>query len=188
MVKKTTAKKPLIKAQKGMFKSKKVRTSDLNMFGPSSASVSKTNRKGTTVTKSVDTSQGFVPYASQTKTVTDAQGNTTSATEDMNWNKALRKQEKIAKKVGRNPNDEARGDFQKKGGATKAKKVVKPMMKAGGSTAGKTTPLYSNDPRTSQGRMVKKGGVAKTTYKKGGTTKKAVSAGMKKGGTVKRKK
>ena len=76
----------------------------------------------------------------------------------------------------------------KKGGATKTKKVVKPMMKAGGSTAGKTTPLYSNDPRTSQGRMVKKGGVAKTTYKKGGTTKKAVSAGMKKGGTVKRKK
>jgi hypothetical protein len=58
----------------------------------------------------------------------------------------------------------------KKGGVTK--------MKAGGYVSGKTTPLYSNDPSTSQGRMVKKGG----------TIKKSVSAGMKKGGTVKRKK
>jgi hypothetical protein len=66
-----------------------------------------------------------------------------------------------------------------------AKKVVKPMMKAGGSTAGKTTPLYPNNPLTEPGRMVKKGGVAKTTYKKSGTTKKAVSAGMKKGGSAK---
>jgi len=70
------------------------------------------------------------------------------------------------------------GPNLKKGGATKAKKVVKPMMKAGGSTAGKTTPLYSNNPKTQQGR----------TLKKGGTTSKTVSSRMKKGGTVKRKK
>ena len=69
-----------------------------------------------------------------------------------------------------------------------AKKEAGQKKKMGGSTAGKTTPLYPNNPLTEPGRMVKKGGVAKTTYKKGGTTKKAVSAGMKKGGTVKRKK
>lgn len=124
------AKKPMAKAQKGkIIKSKKVRKADLNNFGSSSASVSKTNRKGKTVTKSVDTIQGFVPYGSQTKTVTDAQGNTTSKTKDIGWNKALKKQNRIAKKVGRNPNDE-----YKTGGATKAKKVAKPMMKRGGST------------------------------------------------------
>jgi hypothetical protein len=69
-----------------------------------------------------------------------------------------------------------------------AKKEAGQKKKMGGSTAGKTTPLYPNNPLTEPGRMVKKGGVAKTTYKKDGTTKKAVSAGMKKRGTVKRKK
>jgi hypothetical protein len=41
------------------------------------------------------------------------------------------------------------------GGKTKLK------MKAGGSTSGKTIPLYDNNPRT-QGRILKKGGSSKS--------------------------
>ena len=56
------AKKPLMKAQDGrIIKSNKVRTADLNTFGPSEASVSKTKRDGSTVTKYVKTNQGDVP-------------------------------------------------------------------------------------------------------------------------------
>jgi hypothetical protein len=119
---KSTTKKSLIKAQDGkIIKSKKVRTADINDFGPSSASVSRTNRKGTTVTKSINTNQGYVPTASKTKTVTDSKGNTASTTKDMSWNKALKKQERITKKIGRNPNDEIRGEMYKKGGTVKSK-------------------------------------------------------------------
>jgi hypothetical protein len=115
-----SVKKTLAKAQDGkIIKSKKVRKVDLNSFGPSSASVSKTNRKGNTVTKSVNTNQGYVPTASITKSITDKQGNTTSTTKDIGWNKALKKQNRIVKKVGRNANDEWSIGY-KKGGSFKS--------------------------------------------------------------------
>ena len=128
---KSTTKTSLTKAQDGkIIKSKKVRKVDLNSFGPSSASVSKTNRKGTTVTKSVNTSQGYVPTASMTKSITDKQGNTTSKTKDIGWNKALKKQNRITKKVGRNANDEWSIGY-KTGGATKP---IGKKMQDGGPT------------------------------------------------------
>ncbi len=128
---KSTTRKSLIKAQDGkIIKSKKVRTADINDSGPSSASVSRTNRKGTTVTKSINTNQGYVPTASKTETTTDSKGNTTSTTKDMSWNKALKKQERITKKIGRNPNDEMRGEMYKKGGAVKKVTVKKVMVKS----------------------------------------------------------
>ena len=120
-IKKATAKKPLPKAQDGkIIKSKKVRTADINTFGPSVTSVSKTKRDGSTVTKSINTNQGYVPYASMTKTVTDKSGKSTSTEKDINWNKALKKQARVVKNVGRNPDDQGSGDnFYKKGGTVK---------------------------------------------------------------------
>jgi hypothetical protein len=40
-------------------------------------------------------------------------------------------------------------------------KTKKYEFKAGGSTSGKTIPLYENNPRTTQGRILKKGGATK---------------------------
>lgn len=128
---KSTTKTSLTKAQDGkIIKSKKVRKVDLNSFGPSSASVSKTNRKGTTVTKSVNTSQGYVPTASMTKSITDKQGNTTSKTKDIGWNKALKKQNRITKKVGRNANDEWSIGYKTGGPTGKQKRLEKRELKA----------------------------------------------------------
>jgi hypothetical protein len=127
-----SVKKTLTKAQDGkIIKSKKVRTANMNTFGPSTASVSKTKKDGSAVTKSVNTNQGYVPSASKTKSITDSQGNTTSSTKDMSWNKAVKKQSRMAKRVGRNPNDEL--SINKKGGAIKSKTVAKPKMAKGGS-------------------------------------------------------
>lgn len=114
-------KKTLSKAQDGkIIKSKKVRTADINTFGSSTTNVSKTKRDGSTVTKSIKTNQGYAPTQSATKTVTDKSGKSTTTTKDIGWNKALRKQARITKKVGRNPNDQLSGDNYKKGGATKS--------------------------------------------------------------------
>jgi hypothetical protein len=125
-----SVKKTLTKAQDGkIIKSKKVRTANMNTFGPSTASVSKTKKDGSAVTKSVNTNQGYVPSASKTKSITDSQGNTTSSTKDMSWNKAVKKQSRMAKRVGRNPNDEL--SINKKGGAIKSKTMYGTSMKPG---------------------------------------------------------
>jgi hypothetical protein len=100
------------------IKSKKTRNVDINSFGDSSASVSKTKRDGTTVTKKTTMERGYVPTASKSKTVTDKQGNTISSTsKPADYNKAYGKIIREGKRVGRNPNDE--GYIRKKGGATK---------------------------------------------------------------------
>jgi hypothetical protein len=118
------------KAQDGkIIKSKKVRTANMNTFGPSTASVSKTKKDGSTVTKSVNTNQGYVPSASKTKSITDSQGNTTSSTKDMSWNKAVKKQYRMAKKVGRNPNDEL--TINKTGGMVNSNSKVSALKSAG---------------------------------------------------------
>jgi hypothetical protein len=129
-------KKTLMKAQDGkIIKSKKVRTASMNTFGPSTANVSKTKRDGSTVTKSVNTNRGYVPFASKTKSITDASGNTTSSTKDMDWNKAVKKQYRMAKRVGRNPNDEI--TINQKGGATKLLKKAQYGTEFGKSTTKK---------------------------------------------------
>jgi hypothetical protein len=129
-------KKRLMKAQDGkIIKSKKVRTASMNTFGPSTANVSKTKRDGSTITKSVDTNQGYVPFASKTKSITDASGNTTSSTKDMDWNKAVKKQYRMAKRVGRNPNDEI--SINQKGGAQKSLKKAQYGTEFGKSTTKK---------------------------------------------------
>ena len=63
---------------------------------------------------------------------------------------------------------------------------MKLKMKAGGSTSGKTIPLYDNNPRT-QGRILKKGGSAKSfpdMNKDGKVTKADVLMGR---GVIKKK-
>lgn len=155
----------LVKAQDGKsIKSNKVRTLDMNYFGPSRATVSKTRRDGTTVTKSINTNQGYAPTASKTKTVTDAKGNTTSSTKDMGWNKALRKQERISKKVGRNPEDvyktggmvnpNAKVSVLKKAGSNGVKSGVNPKATAAKKATGRTGGT-SKAPRTAKPRKNK---------------------------------
>ena len=123
-MKKAGAIKSLYKAQDGkIIKSKKVRTADMNTFGPSTTSVSKTKRDGSTVTKSIKTNQGYAPTASMTKTVTDKSGKSTSTEKDINWNKALKKQARVVKNVGRNSDDQISGDNYQKGGAMKKMKT-----------------------------------------------------------------
>jgi len=63
----------------------------------------------------------------------------------------------------------------------------KMKLKAGGSTSGKTIPLYDNNPRTTQGRILKKGGSAKSfpdINKDGNVTKADVLMGR---GVIKKK-
>lgn len=109
------------KMQKGgpIIKSKKVRDVSLNTFGDSYAKTTKTKRDGSTVTKSVDTTRGYVPTASMTKTVKDKTGNVKSSTKDIGYNKAVRKQLSTGRKAGRNPEDEVIVDGRQKGGAVK---------------------------------------------------------------------
>jgi hypothetical protein len=89
----------------GRIKSKKVRNVDLT-GRQTTADVSKTKRDGTTVTKSINTSRGFVPTSTKTKTVTDKSGNVVSKEQErIGYNKALRKTQRVANNVGRNAND-----------------------------------------------------------------------------------
>jgi hypothetical protein len=159
-------KKTLMKAQDGkIIKSKKVRTASMNTFGPSTANVSKTKRDGSTITKSVNTNQGYVPFASKTKSITDASGNTTSSTKDMDWNKAVKKQYRMAKRVGRNPNDEI--TINQKGGATKLLKKAQYGTEFGKSTTkknifGRTKVTTPETDKYSNGSTSK--GVSTNTY------------------------
>jgi hypothetical protein len=113
----------------GRLKSKKTRNVDTG-FNPNS-SVSRTKRNGEVVTKSITTSQGFVPSASKTKTITDKEGAIKSEkTKDIGWNSALRKINRVDKNAGRNKNDTY---TYKTGGAAKATKfaaLAKPFNKA----------------------------------------------------------
>ena len=89
----------------GRLKSKKVRNVDLT-GRQTTVDVSKTKRDGTTVTKSVNTSRGFAPTATKTKTVTDKSGNVVSKeSKAMDYNKAVRKTKRVANNVGRNAKD-----------------------------------------------------------------------------------
>lgn len=117
----------MVKKQNGgpIIKSKKVRDVSLNTFGDSYAKTTRTKTDGSTVTKSVDTTRGYVPTASKTKTVTNKAGDATTSTKSIGYNKAVRKQLNTAKKAGRNPEDEVIVDGRQKGGA------VKKMSKGG---------------------------------------------------------
>jgi hypothetical protein len=102
----------------GRLESKKTRSIDEG-YSPSS-SVSKTKKSGNVVTKNINTSQGFVPTANKTKTVTDKKGDVVSTkTKGIGWNKALKKMDRVGKNVGRNENDTY---TYKKGGVVKSKK------------------------------------------------------------------
>jgi hypothetical protein len=106
----------------GRIKSSRTRNIDLT-GRQTTAEVSRTKRNGDTVTKSVNTSRGFVPTASKTKTVTNKAGDVVSKeTKNIGYNKAVRKTKRVANNVGRNANDTY---AYKKGGAIK-----KPLRKA----------------------------------------------------------
>jgi hypothetical protein len=106
----------------GRIKSNKTRNIDLT-GRQTTADVSRTKRNGDTVTKSVNTSRGFVPTASKTKTVTNKSGDVVSKeTKSIGYNKAVRKTKRVANNVGRNANDTY---AYKKGGVIK-----KPLRKA----------------------------------------------------------
>lgn len=107
-----------------VIKSKKVRNVSLNSFGDSDASVTKTRRNGTTVTRSVNTNQGYAPTASKSKSITNKEGKTTTSSKSMDYDKAGKKQISIAKRVGRNPNDEGTINGYKKGGVVKNAKLA----------------------------------------------------------------
>ncbi len=158
----------------GRIKSNKTRTVDIKSYG-SDASTSRTKRNGDVVTKSINTSRGFAPSASSTKTVTDKEGNKVSEkTSAMNYNRASKKTDRIANNVGRNENDSwayktggmvnsnaktvaAKKATGKVGGVTKAVskvavKTTAPKGRVGGiSTAPKTA-----TPKMKMGGMKKK--------------------------------
>ena len=111
----TTMQKGGIFTPNGRLKSKKTRNVDTG-FNPNS-SVSRTKRNGDVVTKSINTSQGFVPSASKTKSITDQDGTVKSEkTKSIGWNNALRKINRVDKNAGRNENDTY---TYQNGGATK---------------------------------------------------------------------
>jgi|688.fasta_scaffold709913_2 hypothetical protein len=112
----------------GRLKSKKTRNVDV-AGNQTAADVSKTKKDGTTITKSVNTSRGFVPTATQTKTVTDKSGNVVSKeSEAIGYNKALRKTQRVANNVGRNANDTWR---YKTGGMVNSNAKVSALKSAG---------------------------------------------------------
>jgi len=88
----------------------------------SKASVTRTKLNGDKVTKNYNTSYGFVPSSSYTKTVTGKDGTVKSESKTpIDVNKAERKTNRIINNVGRNKNDSW---SMKKGGVVK-KTVVK---------------------------------------------------------------
>jgi len=120
----------------GRIKSKKVRNVDLT-GRQTTVDVSKTKRDGTTVTKSVNTSRGFAPTATKTKTVTDKSGNVVSKeSKAMDYNKAVRKTKRVANNVGRNAKDTW---AYQKGGTMK-------KMKTGGMVNSNTKVQADNTP------------------------------------------
>ncbi len=149
-----------------IIKSKKTRNVNINSFGDSSASVSKTKRDGTTVTKKTTMERGYVPTASKSKTVTDKEGNTISSTsKSVDYNKAYGKIIREGKRVGRNPNDEGYIDGYKKGGATK-------KMAKGGSTFGMLSIKAGIDKNPKPTAADRIAGAKMSKKKMGGSTKK----------------
>lgn len=142
----------------GRLKSKKTRSVYLEPT-QSKASVSRTNRKGNTVTKTVETNKGFAgPMSDKTKTVTDKEGNVISEkTKNISSKAADRKSNRIIKNVGRNVND-----VYQKGGATNVGKST--TTKKGSMKTMSKAPIT---PKAAYGMAVKPG-----MMKKGGTMKR----------------
>lgn len=155
-----------------MIKSKKVRDVSLNTFGRSYAKTTKTKRDGSTVTKSIDTTRGYVPTASMTKTVTDKEGNTSTSTKDMDYNQAVRKQLRTGRRAGRNPEDQVTVNGRKNGGAIyKTGGVVNPNASVSVTKVSKGRPTKSAEPKSV---------VKKPKGKVGGISKAPKSANPKK--------
>jgi hypothetical protein len=145
----------------GRLKSKKTR-SFYSEPTQSKASVSRTNRKGNTVTKTVETNKGFAgPMSDKTKTVTDKEGNVISEkTKNISSKAADRKSNRVINNVGRNANDTW---AYKKGGATNVGKST--TTKKGSMATMSKAPIT---PKAAYGMAVKPG-----MMKKGGTAKKS---------------
>lgn len=107
----------------GRLKSKKTRDVSLSPYG-NSTSVSRTKRNGDTVTRSVNTHNGYAgTTAEKTKTVTNKDGETVSKkTKNISEKSADRKINRVINNVGRNANDTW---SYKKGGATSKTKKRK---------------------------------------------------------------
>jgi hypothetical protein len=105
----------------GRLKSKKTRDVSLSPYGNSS-SVSRTKRNGDTVTRSVNTNNGYAgTTADKTKTVTNKAGETVSKkTKNISAKSADRKINRVINNVGRNANDT--WAYKKGGVASKTKK------------------------------------------------------------------
>ena len=105
----------------GRIKSKKTRDVSLSPYGNSS-SVSRTKRNGDTVTRSVNTHNGYAgTIADKTKTVTNKDGKTVSKkTKDISEKSADRKINRVINNVGRNANDT--WAYKKGGSTSKTKK------------------------------------------------------------------
>ena len=114
MNKKTVSKKPAMKkyqdggilTPEGRLKSRKTRSVSLDSRGDS-ASVSKTDRNGNTITRSVHTAHGYAgTNARKTKEVVDKNNKVVSKTEKRISPKAAdRKVTRVIKNVGRNTDD-----------------------------------------------------------------------------------
>lgn len=90
----------------------------------------KTKRNGSTVTTTVEGSQGYIPSARITKVKTDKFGREKKPkSKKISLKKADRKVLRSARKVGRNSNDTL--DIYKKGGAAKTFKAHAMYSKAG---------------------------------------------------------
>ena len=97
--------------------SKKTRNVEISRSQRKSVTT-KTKRDGSTVTKTVEGSQGYIPYAEKTKVKKDKSGNVVKKkSKKISLKKADRKVIRSATKVGRNSNDTL--DVYKKGGTAK---------------------------------------------------------------------
>jgi hypothetical protein len=128
----------------GRLKSKKVRDVSIHRYGDSSATVSKTKKDGSTVTKKVTGTRGYVPTASMSKTVTDKEGNVVSnKNKSIGYNKAVRKMGRVAKNVGRNENDTwayKTGGMVNSNSKVSASKVAKGKVGGTSKAPGKAKP------------------------------------------------
>jgi hypothetical protein len=101
----------------GRLKSRKVRSLNVDS-SQSNASVTRTKLNGDKVTKNYNTSYGYVPVSSYTKTVTGKDGAVKSESKtSISPKKAERKTDRITNNIGRNKNDS--WSIMKKGGSVK---------------------------------------------------------------------
>lgn len=135
----------------GRLKSKKVRDVSIHRFGDSSATVSKTKKDGSTVTKKVTGTRGYVPTASMSKTVTDKEGNVVSnENKSIGYNKAVRKMGRVARNVGRNENDTW---AYKTGGMVNSNAKTQVIKKAGSKGVKSGTNTKTSVSKVARGRV-----------------------------------